>query len=65
MVYISKENNKEEFKICITFPESNTYQQFNKVNEVVFVYQLEKATEKNFSLYEPQLNGVLYPRTIQ
>ena len=56
---------KEEFKICITFPESNTYQQFNKVNEVVFVYQLEKATEKNFSLYEPQLNGVLYPRTIQ
>ena len=55
------ENNKEELKVCIAIPKSN---EFNEVNEVVFVYQLEKETEKDFSLYEPQLNGVLYPRAI-
>lgn len=55
------ENNKEELNVCIAIPKSN---EFNEVNKVVFVYQLEKETEKDFSLYEPQLNGVLYPRTI-
>ena len=59
------ENNQEKFKICITFPESNTYHQYNQVKEIIFVYQLEKSSTDEFTLYEPQLNGVLYPRTIQ
>ena len=62
-LYFPKDNT-EEFKICITFPNSKNDTRFNKVDEIIFVYQLEKATEKDFTLYEPQLNGVLYPRTI-
>ena len=58
-------DNQDQFKICITFPKSDEFHQFSEVNEIIFVYQLEKATVRDFTLYEPQLNGVLYPRTIQ
>ena len=57
-----QKDREDDFKICITFPNPDNFTQYNKVNEIIFVYQLEKATEKIYTLYEPQLNGILYPR---
>ena len=57
-----KNDFKEDFKICITFPNSS---QYNKIKEIVYTYQLEKAIKNNITLYEPQLNGVFYSKNLQ
>ena len=60
-----KGDGKEQ-KICITFPSPMNYPQYNNIREIVFNYQLEKAVEnKEPTLYEPQLNGVIYPRALR
>ena len=51
--------------ICISFPDSSTYRQYNNVEEIVFTYQLEELEEKEFLQKEPQLKGTLYPKTIK
>ena len=63
-LFFHKDNN-EDLKICITFPDSTEFPNFTKIEEIVYVYQLEKANKKDISFYEPQLNGVLYSRNIQ
>ena len=61
-----KANQLTGVKQCFTFPDSNEFEQYSKIKEIVFTYQLTKgaSTENNFNLYEPQLNGISYPRLI-
>jgi hypothetical protein len=57
----------EQQKICFTFPDPNKYPQFSKISEIVFTYQLveESLIDNGLNLYEPQINGVFYPRLVK
>ena len=54
----------EQTKVCISFWDSKKYSQFSEITEIVFNYQLieDSLINNGLNLYEPQLNGVFYPR---
>ena len=64
-IYFPEEIEERKLKICIKIPDSKRYPQYKNVNQMVFVYQLEKTKENKLTIYEPQLNGVLYSRSIK
>ena len=59
-------NEIEKKRICISFPDSNTFPQYNNINEIVFTYQITtgSSNENHYNLYEPQINGEFYSRAI-
>ena len=61
---ISSSDIKDQ-KFCISFPDKS-FIQFNTIEEILFSFQLIQESTKNygFNLYEPQINGVFYPRLV-
>ena len=59
---LTSELNEE--KICVSFPSDNILQQLYDLQEIVYTYQFTTggSNENKLHLYEPQLNGVFYPR---
>ena len=53
----------EQYKVCITFPDSEN-SKYSNIDEIVFTYQISNVEKKEAISNEPQLNGLLYPRTI-
>ena len=51
-------------KLCFSFPDTTTFTQYENVDEIVFTYHAESLEKKEYIEKEPQLNGILYPRTI-
>ena len=62
IILLTSELNEE--KICISFPNDNFLQQYDDLQEIVYTYQFTTggSNENKLHLYEPQLNGVFYPR---
>ena len=56
---------KQYSKICFSFPDINALPQYENIKEIVFTYHAETLETKNYLEKEPQLNGLLYPRTIK
>ena len=52
--------------ICFSFPPDK-FTQFNDIKEIILTYQIARGLsfDKGFNLYEPQLNGVFYPRFLK
>ena len=52
--------------ICFSFPP-NEFKQFDDIKEIILTYQITRGLsfDKGFNLYEPQLNGVFYPRFLK
>ena len=61
---ISPSDVKEQ-KFCMSFPDKS-FIQYNTIEEILFSFQLVQESSKynGFNLYEPQINGVFYPRLI-
>ena len=53
-------------KKCITFPNPNDFPEYNKIQEIVFNFQFlsGNSNENHYNIYEPQINGVFYPRIL-
>ena len=52
--------------ICFSFPPAQ-FEQFNDIKEIILTYQITRrlSFDKGINLYEPQLNGVFYPRFLK
>ena len=59
-------NSNQIYKqdICFSFPPIDKFYQFKDVTEIILTYQITRglSPSKGLNLYEPQLNGVFYPR---
>ena len=53
----------KDSEICINFP-NDTYTEYNNINEIIYTFQMEKIEKKHYITQEPQLNGILYSRTL-
>jgi len=53
-------------KYCFTFPDNDKYPQFNNINEIIvnFHSTLGNTPYKGLYFYEPQINGLLYQRSL-
>ena len=47
-------------KLCIKFPE----EEYNEIDEIIYVYNLQDGKENDLILNEPQINGVFYPKSL-
>ena len=53
----------KDSQICINFPEKSL-SEYDNINEIIYTFQMEKIEKKNYITQEPQLNGILYSRTL-
>ena len=63
IIYSHEINNQE---ICFSFPPKK-FNQFTDIKEIILTYQITRglSSHKGLNLYEPQLNGVFYPRFLK
>ena len=52
-------------KVCITFPNTTKYPEYEEVENIIFTYQIEQFKDKTTIEKEPQINGILYPRRVR
>ena len=53
----------KDSEICIKFPDDSN-PEYNEIDEIIYTLQMEKIEKKNYITQEPQLNGILYSRTL-
>lgn len=57
-----------EQNICFSFPsKEQEFEEFEEIQEIILTYQIESSisSQKGLNLYEPQLNGIFYPRFLR
>ena len=53
--------------ICFSFPPAEKFRQFKDIEEIILTYQITRglSSRKGLNLYEPQINGLFYPRFLK
>lgn len=59
-VFESKEIDLDNLKQCFSFPNIKSNDELQDLEEIIFTYQLSTGSYSN--VYEPQINGIFYPR---